>query len=44
MRKTLIENQVKWLRELKEENLSLKLQIELTKIEIKMATRDSDYD
>ena len=32
------------LRELKEENLSLKLQIELTKIEIKMAKRDSGYD
>ena len=44
MRKTLIEKQVKWLRELKEENLSLKLQIELTKIEIKMAKRDSGYD
>lgn len=44
MRRTLIEKQVKWLRELKEENLSLKLQIELTKIEIKMEKRGSGYD
>ena len=37
MKKTLFEKQEEWLRELKEENLSLKLKLELTKIEIAMA-------
>lgn len=40
MKKTLFEKQEEWLRELKEENLSLKLKLELTKIEIAMAKRN----
>ncbi|WP_258537702.1 hypothetical protein [Flagellimonas oceani] len=44
MKKTLFEKQEEWLRELKEENLSLKLKLELTKIEIAMAKRNLGLD